>query len=63
MLTALNRRIDVGEPISADEAQRHYEADRMTFPRLARLQAIERWWQETVRRRPYEWFVWTMFDT
>jgi hypothetical protein len=62
MATALNRRVDLEDPITTHEAQRHYEDDRKTFPRLARLQAVERWWQETVRRRPYEWFVWTMYD-
>jgi hypothetical protein len=62
MLTALNRRLDPEHPITTEEAQRHYQADLKTFPRLARLQAVERWWQETVRRRHYEWFVWTMYD-
>ncbi len=62
MLTALNRRIDLDRPITAREAQRHYEDDVATFPRLKRLQAVERWWQETVRRRPYEWFIWTLYD-
>jgi hypothetical protein len=63
MLDALNRRVDLGDPITTHEAQQHYEDDRKTFPRVARLQAVERWWQESVRRRPYEWFIWTMYDT
>jgi len=63
MLTALNRRLDFDEPITLAEAQGHYDEDRKIFPTLVKLQRVERWWQETIRRKTYPWFIWSTFDT
>lgn len=59
MLIALNRGLTFAEPITATEAKKHYSDDLKTFPRLVRLRTIERWWQQSVRRQTYQWFVWT----
>lgn len=63
MIIALNRRLEPDEPITFAEAQAHYEEDLKIFPTLVRLQGIERWWQEKVRRRTYQWFIWSTFDS
>lgn len=60
-VTALNRQL-VGEPITAAEAREFHEEDAKIWPLLKRLQRTERWWQTSVRRRPYEWFIYTSFD-
>ncbi len=58
---AMNRRWDWSHPIDAIEAQAFYEEDLKTWPRLKRLQAVERWWQQAVRRRHYDYFIHTTF--
>lgn len=56
-IIALNQALEGLEPISLDEAKALYEQDRKTFPRLTRLQRIERRWSTSVRRRPYDFFI------
>lgn len=63
MLVALNRRLELDEPITLAEAQAHYDEDRKIFPTLVRLQAVERWWREKIRRQTYQWFIWSTFDS
>ena len=63
LLVALNRRLDLDEPITLADAQAHYDEDLKIFPTLVRLQGVERWWREKVRRQRYEWFIWSTFDT
>lgn len=58
----LNRALGPGRPIRVDEAMTSYDRDRRTFPRLTRLQRIERAWQTSIRRRPYEFFVNSTYD-
>lgn len=60
-LTALNRRLNFDEPITLAEAQAHYDEDLKVFPMLVRLQRVERWWREKVRRQTYESFIWSTF--
>lgn len=60
-LVALNGHLDPAEPITAGEARAFYEDDAKTFPRLKRLQAVERWWRTTVRRQRYEFFIESTF--
>jgi hypothetical protein len=54
-LTEVNAR--VAPPISRDEAARVYDGDRRLWPLLSRLERANRWWQRTVRRRPFEFLV------
>ncbi|MEM9564960.1 MAG: DUF6206 family protein [Actinomycetota bacterium] len=58
---ALNRGLGPGEPVTAEEGRAFYEEDARIWPLLKRLQAAERWWQTTVRRRPYDWFIHSTF--
>ena len=58
-IIALNRQLGHRDPIVAAEAKAFYEEDLKTFPKLKRLQALERWWQSTVRRRSYDFFIFT----
>ncbi len=60
-ITAFNRA-GFGPPITAAEAEAIYAEDRKTFPRIVALQRAERWWQDTVRRQTYQWFVWSTYD-
>lgn len=62
MLVALNRRLEFDEPITLAEAQAHYEEDQKIFPTLVKLQKVERWWQEKIRKQTYQWFIWSTFD-
>ncbi len=59
---AINRQLDAGEPITVDEARGLYEEDVKIWPALKKAQAFERWWQTTVRRRPYDWFVYSSYE-
>jgi hypothetical protein len=61
MIVALNRTIEPEEPIAAAEARGFYEEDLRTWPRLKKLQRLERTWQTRVRRRPYEFFIHSTF--
>lgn len=43
--------------IDKAEAHKLYVEDGKTFPRIKKLQLIERAWRRSVRRRPYDFFV------
>ncbi len=60
-LVALNRVVGGDEPMRVDEARALYDEDLATWPRLKRLQRVERAWQTAVRRRPYDFFIHTTF--
>lgn len=62
MTIALNRWLVDGEPITADEARAFFEEDKKIWPLLKRLQAVERWWQTTMRRQPYDYFIYSSFE-
>jgi len=62
MLVALNSRLQFDKPITLAEAQKLYDEDQKIFPTLVRLQVVERWWQEKIRRQTYGWFIWSTFD-
>jgi len=62
MLVALNRRLNLDDPITMQDARDHYEEDLKIFPTLVRLQRVERWWREKVRKETYQWFIWSTFD-
>jgi hypothetical protein len=55
VLTEVNARVT--PPISAGEATRVYHSDRRLWPLLFRLERANRWWQNHVRRRPFEFLV------
>lgn len=57
VIAAFNRGLELSDPIQAAEARAMFEADARTFPRLKRLQQMERAWQNSIRRRPYGFFV------
>ncbi len=42
---------------AAEDAHAMYLKDAKTFPRLKKMQQVERLWQTRVRRRPYDFFV------
>lgn len=60
-VVALNRHLS-GDPVTAEEARQLYEEDVKIWPLLKKLQAVERWWQTSVRRRSYDWFIHSSFD-
>ncbi|MEM8924992.1 MAG: DUF6206 family protein [Actinomycetota bacterium] len=62
VVTALNANAGWAEPITVDEARALYEEDVKIWPLLKRLQAVERRWQTTVRRRPYDWFIYSSYN-
>lgn len=53
----MNATLDHEDPIRADEARSVFEQDKRTFPRLKKMQQLERVWCTKVRRRRYEFFV------
>jgi Family of unknown function (DUF6206) len=55
VLECINARVD--EPITYKEAQRVYQSDRRTFPILLQLQRVNRFWQERLRQRPYDFLL------
>jgi hypothetical protein len=55
VLECINERID--ESVNFKEAERIYKADRRMFPLLLVLGRTNRFWQEQVRRRPYEFLL------
>lgn len=63
MLVALNRRLELEKPITLAEAEDHYKEDLKIFPTLVKLQRVERWLTEKIRRQTYEWFIWSTFDS
>lgn len=60
-VTALNQHLTTGEPVTAEEARAFHEEDSKIWPLLKRLQTAERWWQTSIRRRPYDWFIHSTF--
>ena len=62
MVVALNRELAPSQPITAAEAEAFYQEDVKIWPLLKRLQAAERWWQTSIRRRHYDWFIYSSFD-
>lgn len=43
--------------VSRDEAARVYASDRRLWPLLFKLEHANRWWQEKVRRRPFDFLL------
>ncbi len=58
---ALNRQLGA-DSVTATEAQKFYEEDVKLWPFLKKLQTVERFWQTSVRRRPYDWFIYSSFE-
>ena len=54
-LEAANRV--VAPAITAGEADRYYRGDARMWGLLQRLRRADRWWQRTVRRRPYPFLL------
>lgn len=61
-IVALNRRFDGTSAITVEEARALYDEDVKIWPRLKKVQAAERWWQTTVRRNPYDWFIYSSYE-
>jgi Family of unknown function (DUF6206) len=55
VLTEVNARVT--PPISVEEATRVYHSDRRLWPLLLQLERANRWWQNNVRHRPFEFLV------
>lgn len=55
LLEAANRVVE--PPITAAEAERYYRDDARMWEILQRLRRADRWWQRTVRRRPYPFLL------
>jgi N-glycosylase/DNA lyase len=55
VLEAANRLVE--PPITAAEAERYYRDDARMWELLQRLRRADRWWQRTVRRRPYPFLL------
>ena len=55
VLAEVNRR--VSPPVTVEEAARVHAKDRRLWPLLLRLEKGNRWWQQRVRRRPYEFLL------
>ena len=55
VLEAANRVVE--PPITAEEAERYYRDDARMWELLQRLRRADRWWQRTVRRRPYPFLL------
>ena len=47
----------VDPPVTREEARAMYDEDRKLFPVLLRAERANRWWQQRVRRRPYEFLL------
>lgn len=60
---ALNRQLGPVEPVTADEGRAFFEEDAKIWPLLKKLQVAERWWQTSIRRRPYDWFIYSTFNS
>ena len=62
-VVALNRKLESSHPaVTADDARALYEEDLKIWPLLKKAQRVERWWQNSVRRRSYDWFIRSSFD-
>jgi hypothetical protein len=55
VLAEVNARVT--PPISPEEATHVYHSDRRLWPLLFRLERANLWWQNRVRRRPFEFLV------
>lgn len=55
LLEYANPKLD--EPITSGEAMRTYRSDKRTWPVILQLERANRFWQERVRRRPYEFLL------
>ncbi len=60
-VVALNRQLD-DDPITAEEAKKFYAEDVKIWPLLKKLQGLERWWQTSIRRQSYDWFIYSSFE-
>ncbi|MEM7342301.1 MAG: DUF6206 family protein [Actinomycetota bacterium] len=61
-LAAFNRELAFEQPLAVEEADALYREDVRIWPVLKRLQAAERWWLTTIRRRPYDFFIHSTFS-
>lgn len=61
-IAALNRSLDARQLVRRDTARSFYEDDLTTWPRLKRLQQVERAWRTRVRRTRYDFFIQSSFD-
>ncbi|MFN8035495.1 MAG: DUF6206 family protein [Acidimicrobiia bacterium] len=55
VLGAANARLD--RPVTIAEAEAFHRQDVKLWPLVLRLQRIEAWWQQRVRRRPYDFLL------
>ncbi len=55
LLEAAKRVVE--PPITAEEAERYYRDDARMWELLQRLRRADRWWQRSVRRRPYPFLL------
>ena len=55
LLERVNERVD--PPVTFAEADRVYRSDKSTFTLVLRLERANRFWQERIRRRPYEFLL------
>ena len=55
VLARINERVD--PPVTYAEADRVYKSDKSTFILVLRLERANRFWQERIRRRPYEFLL------
>lgn len=58
---ALNRSLGSAQAIQVEEAKAAFAEDLKTWPRLTRLKRLERFWQTSVRRRHYDFFIQSSF--
>lgn len=56
-LAVFNDVLAPNEPLNVEEARASLARDVKSFPRLKKMQQVERFWAETVRRRRYDFFV------
>jgi hypothetical protein len=55
VLDEVNAHVD--PPVTREEARKLYTADKRLWPVLLRLQRANRFWQQRVRRRPFEFLL------
>ncbi|MFM8238583.1 MAG: DUF6206 family protein [Actinomycetota bacterium] len=55
LLARVNAVVD--PPVTVEEARRMLADDARLFPLLLRVERANRWWQQRVRRRPYEFLL------
>lgn len=60
-IIALNASPHMGEPMSRVDAQAIFDEDLKTFPRVVRLQKLQRLWATHIRRNGYDFFVNTSY--